>query len=249
MRKKYALILSLLLTGLIFSTFYLFSANQASKRENKESVLVTRVIDGDTFVSSNNRTNRLLNINTFEKGERGYEEAKTFVKNYENKTLEIEILGRDKYNRNLVRVYAPDYLNLRIVQEGLASKFLVDKSELRAFAEAEEKAIKEQRGNWRKSPYFGCLSASINKKGEIVYITNKCQNISFDGWFLKDESRKKYTFHLKNASYLEIHSGKGINTSNILHWGQAQSIWNDDRDTLYIFDSQGRIVYHESYGY
>ena len=56
-------------------------------------------------------------------------------------TIEMEITGKDIYNRYLSRIYTPEYLNLKLVSLGLASKFLVQDSELKLFANAEKEAI------------------------------------------------------------------------------------------------------------
>src|SRR3989344_1081487 len=124
MNKKYALILSLLITGLIANTIYLFSSLEEDKLE---IVVVERVIDGDTIVLQDGRSVRLANINSPEKSSPLYEPSLRETKKLENQTIQIEILGLDKYQRFLGRIYSPNYLNLDLVYTGMASKFLVDK--------------------------------------------------------------------------------------------------------------------------
>lgn len=245
MNKKHAFVLSFLLTGLVASDIYLFSAEYKSIREK---VLVARVIDGDTFETAD-RTLRLVNINAPEKGSIGYGEAKAFLKSYENKTLEIVVEGKDKYRRTLAKVYTPEYLNLKMVEKGLVSKFLVNENEVKIFAEAENLAIKSKIGLWKKSPYAGCIVTSVKKKEELVILNNYCYNISIQGWKLKDESRKTYTFTNTYIKSITLHSGKGVNDADNLFWGSSTPIWNDNRDSLYLFDKEGRLVYYGAYGY
>ena len=244
MDKKYAFVLSILLTLIIFSNFFIFSA----KENQRESVIVSRVIDWDTLETENGYTIRLLNVNSPEKGTFHAQLSKDYLKSFENKTIEIEIQGTDKYKRILARLYAPDYVNLELVSQGLASKFLVDESELKTFAQAEEKAVQNSKGMWNKSLYYGCFSSDINKYQEFVILENHCEDTNMKGWVLKDESRKSYIFSSSFKSVI-LYSGLGEDNSTDLFIGSKTDIWNNDRDTLYLFDSGGNIVYHEAYGY
>ena len=70
----------------------------------KDTAIVLRIIDGDTIEIENKTSVRLLGINTPEKGEKYYLEAKGFLEDLIlNKTIELEA-GRedkDKYQRAL----------------------------------------------------------------------------------------------------------------------------------------------------
>jgi len=48
---------------------------------------------------------------------------------------------------------------------------------------------------------------------------------------------------------IALHSGSGIDNSTDLFWNLNSAVWNNDRDSLYLFDSDGRIVHYETYGY
>jgi len=67
---------------------------------------VTRVIDGDTF-ETNRRKHpvRLANVNTPEKGTRGFQSTKQFLQAMiEGKEVSIETVARDKYSRSVADV-------------------------------------------------------------------------------------------------------------------------------------------------
>lgn len=249
MDKKYAFIFALLLAGLIACNVFLLNFVSTQSSSTREPVVISRIVDGDTLKLEDGRTLRLLNINSPEKGAIGANLASEFLENFENKTVWIEITGTDKYRRSLARIYAPDYLNLKIVELGLASKFLVQNSELSDFAKAEEKAIKNNLGIWKKSDFSGCFGSKIYERDELVFLANKCSPINMNGWFLKDESRKIYTFTNTEFEKLTLHSGKGIDNLTDIFWQSETDIWNNDRDTLYLFDSEGGIAHYESYGY
>lgn len=243
MNKFYALSISTILTlAIFFFTTY-------NLQESRETVIVSRVIDGDTLKTEDGRTLRLLNINAPEKNVESHEKAMSFLKLLENQSIEIESLGFDKYQRTLVRIYSPEYINLELVRSGLASKFLVQEKELKAFSEAEYYAIKSSLGIWNKSSYFGCIKVDIEKENEIVFLKNNCNVLSIKHWVIKDESRKSYLFGEINLGNISLHSSYGNDNSSDIFWKSSTNIWNNDRDSLYLFDEEGRIVGYETYGY
>jgi len=67
---------------------------------------VTKVIDGDTFMTERRKHPvRLANVNTPEKGQPGYGEAKEALKNLiRGEEVTINTKARDKYNRSVANV-------------------------------------------------------------------------------------------------------------------------------------------------
>ncbi|MDO8508449.1 MAG: thermonuclease family protein [Nanoarchaeota archaeon] len=248
MKKHHALFFALIITALIAVNYFLFSV-QLSPQIEREKVTISRVIDGDTFELDDGRKIRLVNVNTPEKNIPGSELATEFLKSYENEIVEMEAIGTDKYDRTLARIYTPEYLNLELVKRGLSSKFLVQKEELSIFADAEEKAIESSLGIWKRSPYFNCLKSSINQEMEYVTITNNCDNIHIQSWILKDESRKVYEFPNVDIGTITLYTKAGENNEKILFWGSKTDVWNNDRDSLYLFDQEWKIAHYNSYGY
>lgn len=252
MNRKISLIFALLISLLIFSNWYLFKSHSSSQME---TAIVGRVIDGDTLVLEDGRTIRLLNINTPEKSEAGNELGANYLKSFENKSIQLNIKGIDKYQRTLARIYfenSEDYINLKLVELGYAKKFLVDEDELKEFSNAEKEAIENSLGIWSKSSYYGCFKADIDEEKEIVELTNICANISLSDWQIKDESRKTYVFkniNLNNNQNIILNSGEGWDNEKEIFWNQKTNVWNNDRDTLYLFDSESKIVLYSPYGY
>ena len=228
MHKFHAFILSLLVTVFLANIFYLFQLQNSQTSYAPEVIKINRVIDGDTFQTSDGRIIRLANINSPEKRKSEISGAKSFLESYINSTVELEILGKDRYQRQLARIYAPEYLNLEIIKQGLVSKFLVREKELDLFSSAEREAIENQRGIWKRSVFYSCIETSIDHKKESVMLENFCPNISIEGWYLKDESRAKYTFKVNFIKTITLHSGKGNDTSTDIYWGKSQAIWNDN---------------------
>lgn len=246
MQSKDAFILSLLVTLLVANNFLLFSL---LGKGNRETVNVLRVIDGDTLVIEGDVKVRLANINSPEKGEKGYDESKNFLSQLEGSTIEIEQISTDKYGRTLARIYNPEYLNLQIVKQGLATKFLVEDDEAEKFARAEELAVHTEEGIWKKSKYFTCIQADIDPQKEIVSLRSDCGVINIKNWKVIDESRKEYIFGEVSFEELNLHTSKGSDNGKDFFWQNNANVWNNDRDTFFLFDDQGYIVHYESYGY
>jgi len=246
MKQKHAFILALLLTLLIASDIYFFSY---VKEHARKTVFVEEVIDGDTLVIENDERVRLLNTNAPEKGEKGYEEAKKFLSTLINVTVEMEELPPDKYGRKLARIFTSEYINLEIVKKGLATKFLVDPSELKEFDEAEKQAVKDSLGMWEKSDYSGCFLTEIKAKEEIIHIENICGKMNLKDFTIKDESRKRYKFQDTSSSEVNLHTFEGKDNETDIFWGLGKNVWNNDRDTFYLLDPQGKLAHFHTYGY
>ena len=242
MKLSHALILALLLTFALYNSITLLTI----KEMEREQVTIERVIDGDTLTTTDGRTIRLVNINAPEKNSPLAQAATTFMKQYEGKEVELEVLGTDKYHRLLGRIYGAEYLNLALVQQGLASIFLVQEDELTTFAQAEKRAVEEGRRIWQHAPEYGCITLDINPEKEYVTITCTCYQGSMKDWYLKDESRKTYKF--TGACIHTTLWSESAEKAGDLSWGVG-NVWNNDRDTAYLFSEKNELVARVSYGY
>ena len=126
------------------------------KFEAVEKGTVARVIDGDTFVLEDGERVRLIGIDTPEKGERCFEEAKNRLQELvlgKDVLLHKDKSNRDKYGR-LVRFAYVDgfFVNLVLLEEGFAFafEFEPDTSMTDIFRKAEEKAAEGSGCLWKK---------------------------------------------------------------------------------------------------
>lgn len=212
-----------------------------------EQATIIEVIDGDTMKTNNNETIRLLHINTPEKGEKCYSEAKTRLKELvENKTvwLERDMQDKDKYNRKLRYVFLSyntdsknfdDFVNLIMIREGYVSLLMVEPNMKywQIFERAIKDAAQKEGCIWSpRSNYFGCFSIEMfhydaegndckNSNDEYIVIKNSCKDVNMNGWTIKDSSRKTYTFNnftaRANLTFI-LYSGSGKNTETELFW-------------------------------
>lgn len=240
MNKKASLIISLSITVLLVGNYIFFSEDPVVR----ERVEISRILDGDTIELTDERRIRLLNINTPEKGYPYSDLGKDFLSEF--KEVELESVGVDRYNRILGRIYYNEvYLNLEIVEEGMAHSYLVDSSEFRLFEKAELFAKNNEKGIWKKSEHYGCLEVEINKYDEYLVIEDLC-DLNLESWTIKDESTKSYKFTKDVSEEFTLFSAKGIDSEKELYWGR-ENVWNDDHDEIFIRDSNGLLVYYHSY--
>ncbi|MBR9705823.1 zinc-ribbon domain-containing protein [Candidatus Pacearchaeota archaeon] len=231
---------------------------------------VSKVIDGDTIVLSDNNKVRLLGINTEEKGQRCFELAKTRVEELVKKKeikLEGDLDDKDIYGR-LLRYIIVDgkNLNILLVEEGLASVFIVGENNRYTpeLLKAEEIAKQNQGCIWEKSQSCsGCIGISyfhLNAEGndcqntndEYITFKNTCDiDCDITSWTVKDEATHTYTFPtyiLKGQGSLTLYSGDGIDKNNEFYWenhgnsGSCKAIWNNDGDIVFLRDNEGKLV-------
>lgn len=147
------------LPKLSFSKLLKQNSNQEKIITNKEEVLITRIIDGDTIVDSQDRKIRLIGINTPELDKNN----KLFC--FANKSssrvsdlilnkkvyLEKDISDVDKYQRLLRYVWLEDkMINQILLEEGLAqvSTYAPDIKYQETFLEIQQKSRENNLGLW-----------------------------------------------------------------------------------------------------
>lgn len=134
--------------------------DQSDKTNDTEKIKVDYVIDGDTFVSDDEKY-RLLLVDTPEtvhpdKGVQPYgKEASNFTKNaLEGQTVEIayDVEKKDPYGRNLVYVYKNNHsFNETLLKEGYA-KVVVFKPNTKyasKYKKIEQEAQSHNKGMWK----------------------------------------------------------------------------------------------------
>lgn len=217
---------------ILFLTSSLFYYNLTESSSFLKTTQVTRIIDGDTIKIQNDQTLRLLGINTPEKNQPYYQEAKQFlIQQIQNKTIEIEIHSVDKYGRTLAYVFLHNQnINTEILSQGLATLYYYDKdSHYQELKQAEELARLNQLGLWKKSPNANCIKITNFKTDEPESLTlqnlcDKTLEITY-----KDDATHIYHATIQpNSQYIKTFS----------------HIWNTDGDSIYIYDTKGLLIFH-----
>ena len=257
-KKDIIILISLIIALLVIN--YPFLNNTLQKfLTNYETVHVDRIIDGDTIVS-NKTSIRLLGINSPEKGELYYNEAKEFLEEWIlNETVDLEF-GKekyDKYQRTLAYLYINrENINLKLVEKGFANFYFPSGKDnyYNKFKDAWEECINNNLNLCENSvnKCSQCIELrelSVDNQQVILY--NNCSfSCDLTNWEIKDEGRKKFVFKdfvLNSGDEVEIVIGEGINTNNRLYWSGEEYVWTETGDALFLRDEDGKLVLWESY--
>ena len=144
MKKLTITFFAILVVGFLISNYI----------ENYKDYVVSEIVDGDTFKTSDGRTVRLIGINSPEIGEECYEEAKDKLKEliYRKKIrLESDVENKDIYGRILRYVYVKDlFVNSEMIRLGLArfEEVIPNKKYSELFSDLEDKAREAKRCIW-----------------------------------------------------------------------------------------------------
>ncbi len=147
------LIASIFLIGFFLGYFSAQDENLIYFKKTEDTI-VTRITDGDTIVIKGGERVRLLGIDTPEKGEDYYAEAKQFLEErilMKTVKLERSVEDKDQYGRLLRYVWINNTLiDLELIKKGLASAYFYDEAEKYRdlIADAEKKAIENKIGIW-----------------------------------------------------------------------------------------------------
>ncbi|MDP3027554.1 MAG: thermonuclease family protein [Nanoarchaeota archaeon] len=245
MKLKRLLAFLIVIALLALLSVYYPKLTGESIKENeyeKETIFVSRVIDGDTFEDDSGQSYRLLGINTPEKKMPYYQEAKDFLRQIENKTVDIlrDNEDEDKYNRKLRYIFYEDrLLNVEILQEGLATSFMLEglkyESKLR---NAETYAKNNGVKLWEKSgdECSSCIKLlELNYTDEFFIINNNCNfDCDLNSWIIKDDAN--HIFKLDN-----------LNAGEEKRYDSEIKIWNDEGDRFFMRDEIGRLVVFYEY--
>jgi micrococcal nuclease len=248
--KKVGYIVSLiiLILGFILMNYTSFEGFVVENIDNTELVLVERVIDGDTVVV-NGTSVRMLGLNTPEKGEKYYTEAKEYTSNFVlNKTIKIERRGKDRYDRELAYLFDVDTgknINAEIVREGYANYYFPDVHDnyYNLFVEAWEECISSNKNLCEKSldKCSDCIVLHKFGPDEELVLYNQCEfDCDFEGWSVKDEGRKTYVFEdfVLKENYQVTLTAEDFNQTYV---------WTNTGDTMFLRDEDGGLVLWENY--
>ena len=233
--KKTIVLLVFLIVLLIAVNYNSLDRNLKNFLNTNQEVLVERIIDGDT-IESNGTSIRLLGINTPERREFYYGEAKQFLEDrILNKTVTLRF-GReryDKYDRVLAYAFLDNKnINLELIENGFANYYFPSGKDAyyEDFVHAWNECIQKNVNLCEKSE--DVCAECINVKNFNV-ITNTCSfSCNINGWKIKAEGRN-YTAFSNTLKSLEETSFELPLTST--------------GDTIFLRDNNGKLVFWEKY--
>jgi micrococcal nuclease len=204
----------------------------------KQNITILRAVDGDTVDSSIGKI-RLLGINTPEKKQPYYQEAKDFMENYENKTIAAEVHEKDKYGRYLAYIFdseSGELVNKKQLELGYANLYYYGEDKYYAeMKKADEDARAGGIGIWKKSRDFGCIEL-IN----LQWNEGKERCVNAEQLVLNNKCEKTLNVIIKDsANHIEDE-----NLSYGLFVKNYSCVWNDDGDAITIRDESGLLLYY-----
>jgi len=227
--------------------------------KNTAQAKVERIIDGDTF-KTGNETIRMLGINTPEKKEKYYLEAKNFLENeIANKTVNLEFgkERKDLYGRTLAYAFLGNKnVNLELVKNGFANFYFPSgrDGKYNDFKNAWNECIAKNVNLCEKSKNVcsECVSLeTFDIKSQKVTFLNQCFfSCDITGWDIKDEGRKHFVFPdfiLNSEERVSIIVENKTDEGNILYWKNEDYVWTKTGDTLFLRDSSGKLVLWRNY--
>lgn len=234
------LIFVMIIFGLALISIYYpeFNANVIYE---KEEVFVLRVIDGDTIETSSGRI-RLLGVNTPEKGQAYSEEAKDFLGNFVNESVEIlrDVEDLDKYERKLRYVfYDGQLINSLILERGLGTSFMLDDLNYESkLIRAEEQGMANEENLWAISneECAECIVLlELNAEEEFFVLENICSyDCLLNGWSVKDDAN-----HIVKL--------ERIDAGGIVRYDSNGRVWNNAGDRFFMRDGVGGLVIFYEY--
>lgn len=161
-------------------------------RQNKEIFKVARVVDGDTFVTTDNKIIRLLGINAPETGLCGSDEAKKYLENLIlNKNITFKATTDDVFSRLVADVYVGDvFVNNEMVANGWAAYDSSDSSERERLKSSGQNAREKKLG------IFNAKCSQLENLAQPNCVIKGNVNIS----------RNEKTYHLPGCSRYETTS-------------------------------------------
>lgn len=227
MKKRYILLLMFLILLVLAINYRYLDEKVSNIFSNRELIYIERVIDGDTVESG--ESIRLLGINTPERGEEYYEEAKEYLESLilkKNVFLEYGKERKDKYGRILGYIFdGEDNINIKMIEKGYANYYFPSGKDTYypQFREAWERCIATNQNLCEKSHDVCADCIEISYSFGRVRMNNRCYfSCGLEGWTLKGEGRQIF----------EISDG---------------DIEVGDQDTLFLRDSKNKLVLWKSY--
>jgi len=85
-----------------------------------------------------------------------------------------------------------------------------------------------------------------NALDEYIELKNtSSKSVDMDGWWIKADSGPRYdfvNFTLGGGASVKVWTKNGSDTSTNLYWDRTEPVWNDNGDTAYLRDSDGKVI-------
>ena len=268
MQDKRIITISLLLVSIVLTCLlFIPPAASSQAQDPKGPFRVKRVVDGDTIILADGRYVRYIGINTPERGEPLWDEARDYNAQKVGEklvTLEFGQVEEDRYGRTLAYVSNDGRMvNAALLQAGLAHLFVLEPiTYYHHFRKLQEEARAKSLGIWGNAGFRGPLKITrlnanaegddrYNLNGEYVRLCNiSAGNLNLRGFSLVDHHGHQYIFTkglLRPGYTVLLFTGSGRDVVDgvdqiRLFWGSRYPIWNNKGDQASLRDLQGHVI-------
>lgn len=191
--------------------------------------------------------------------------AKSFVESLINNSeitiqFDEQTERKDRYGRFLCYVFFDEQdVNNHLLELGYARVFTIESfSKKSAYLETQQQAIDLSKGVWNctfsmdqlaieEVHYNAMGNDEENLNDEYVVFLNKNEeSMDLTGWSVRDEHGNRFDFpsgfRLAPQSSVTLYTGKGTNVSTALYWHHETPVWNNDGDTVFLYNEKNVVV-------
>ncbi|MCX8205655.1 MAG: thermonuclease family protein [Candidatus Micrarchaeota archaeon] len=211
--------------------------------------VVEKVVDGDTVELGDGTRVRLAGINTPEKGEPCYWQARAALEALAGgKLVMLRALGTDKYGRTLAEVYVDGKnANVKMLELGLANRYYGEGIDWAEYSRAESVGRAGGGCVWKRDVLYACVKVRRDTGGFIA--ENVC-NVTIDtNVLIKDTSAShRFERRLYMLPYGKVAISEGCREGNNTI-ALCQNIFNEGGDEIFIISKEsGGLVGWAAYG-
>ena len=197
-------------------------------------------------------------------------QAKTYVSSLLNNSqiwisFDDYTAKKDTYDRYLCYVTIDDIdVNALLIEEGYARVYTIETfKEKSTYLQLQKEAITQSRGLWCCSNPKNMLSITqvhYNAEGNdeenlndeyVVLVNNNREIIDLSGWSIQDDHGNRFDFpngfSLNPNTSVTVYTGPGTNLTTALYWHHETPVWNNDGDTVKVFNEKRMVVATYSY--
>ncbi|MEM0437739.1 MAG: thermonuclease family protein [Candidatus Micrarchaeia archaeon] len=212
-------------------------------------IMVEKVIDGDTVELGNGTRIRLAGINTPERDEPCYWQARGALETLAGgKKAGVRALGKDKYGRTLGEVYiGGENINIKMLEFGLANRYYSEGVDWAQYSRAEQKGRSAGGCMWERDEVYACIAVKRSNAG--FEVRNGC-NVTIDTPVIIRDTSASHRFkrHLYLGPYESVSITEGCNEKNGTI-ALCQNIFNYNGDEVFIINEKsGKLVGWAAYG-
>jgi micrococcal nuclease len=230
-----------------------------------------RIIDGDTIEVAGAEKVRLIGIDTPEKGQYYYDEAKERLRELiggKEILLETDRTDKDKYDRLLRYIYInrTELVNIMLVKEGLARALIIqpDNKYEEEILKAEAEARNQKLGLWEYEGISDVYCIGIfyfrynamgddrnNLNDEYIEFRNSCTYpVDMTGWTVRDDYGHEYEFPefaATEKTKFRLRTGSGEDTGSDVYWNSGKAVWNNAGDSMEMRNAEGTLILNYEY--